>query len=348
MRPRISRSLHFVGSIPADSAEEAMRSMLSWGGPYVRSITDGEVGDQGRWIVNLVNGFAEHPDLTLVSKGEWSSYRDIPRLRVRRGHRLNPDRLDFRRDTDALAALPVFRALRAESQRDDLSLQVVIPGDLDLALFTFGPLGALRHRAIFRQVLAREIRHVHAEAGDDVIFQIEMPAELIFMCRTPGPLRGIMAGLLARGVTKLIQQTLTGTRFGLHLCLGDLNHENLGKPRTTRPLVQIANALTRQWPPGRPLEYLHAPLTGGTDPVPTEPAYYTPLHNLRLHPRTRFIAGLVQETSTTSQLRHALELTETAYGKSVDIAAGCGLARRTPEAAAANAKLTRMLCEDAP
>jgi hypothetical protein len=32
--------------------------------------------------------------------------------------------------------------------------------------------------------------------------------------------------------------------------------------------------LTRLWPAGRPLEYIHAPLAGGRDPVPVDPEFY--------------------------------------------------------------------------
>ncbi|MCW2945155.1 MAG: hypothetical protein JWR24_1872 [Actinoallomurus sp.] len=338
---------HFVGSVPADSTDQAMQSMLEWAGPHVRSVTDGEVGDRYHWVVNLVNSFADHPDFTLVREGDWSSFKNVPKFRVRRGHKLSADNLDFRHDTDALAALPRFRELRAELERDDLSFQVGIPGDLNLALFTFGPVGAFRYRAVFREVLGREMRRVHVEGGDDIIFQIEIPVELIFVCQMPGPLRAAMAGFLAGGVAKLVQEAPVGARFGLHLCLGDLNHENLGKLRDARPFVQMTNALVRRWPADRPLEYVHAPFTGGTDPAPTDPGFYEPLRNLRLDKGTRFIAGLVQETSSASELRRAVELADEAYGRPVDVAASCGLARRTPENAAANAELARQLCEDA-
>ncbi|GLY82430.1 hypothetical protein [Actinoallomurus iriomotensis] len=341
----MSRMCHFVGSIPAKTTEDAMRSMLDWAGPHVRSITDGEVGDRYHWIVNLINGFSEHPDLVLVRKGDWTSFDDTPKYRVRRGHTLTADALDLRHDTDALAALPAFRKLRAERGRDDLSFQVGIPGDLDLSLFTFGPAGAFQHRAVFREVLGREMRRVHAEAGDDVIFQIEVPVELIFVCRMPGPLRAAMAGFLAGGVARLAREAPAGARFGLHLCLGDLNHENLGKLSDARPFVQLANALVRRWPADRPLEYVHAPFTGGTDPAPTDRAFYAPLRDLKLGADTRFVAGLVQETSSESDLRHAVELADAAHGQPVDVAASCGLARRSPEDAAANAELARRLCE---
>lgn len=335
----MARMVHFVGSIPADNADQAMRAALEWAAPHLRTITDGETGDRHKWVVNIVDSFREHPDFKLVRQGEFSSFDDVPRLVVRRGHKLNPDRLEFGHDADALAALPRFRELRAERGLENLSFQVGIPGDLDLSLFTFGPLGAFRHRGVFRDVLAREIRRVHAAGGDDIVFQVEVPAELVFVCRMPGPLQPAMAAFLAGGVAKLAAQAPPGARFGVHLCLGDLNHEGLGKLKDARPFVTLGNALVRRWPADRPLEYLHAPFTSGAEGTPTNPGFYAPLSDLKLPEGTRFVAGLVQETSDIADLQRALQLTEQALGREVDLAAPCGLGRRTPEQAAANAKL---------
>jgi hypothetical protein len=52
---------------------------------------------------------------------------------------------------------------------------VGIPGDLDLALFTFGPSGPVRHCRPFTEALAATMYQIRRMFGDDVLFQIEVP-----------------------------------------------------------------------------------------------------------------------------------------------------------------------------
>jgi hypothetical protein len=64
---------------------------------------------------------------------------------------------------------------------------VGIPGDFDMALFTFGLTGPFLHRRPFTDATVREIEQIHAEACEDVVFQVEVPAELVFVAKLPPP-----------------------------------------------------------------------------------------------------------------------------------------------------------------
>ena len=154
------------------------------------------------------------------------------------------------------------------------------------------------------------------------------------MARMPRPLQPLMARALARGVAGLARRAPEGARFGVHLCLGDMNHRALGRMRDTAPLVHLANAIARAWPAGRPLEYVHAPFAAAQDPPPTAPGWYAPLERLRLPASTRFVAGLAHEDQDLADQRFLLDLVERCVGRTVDVSTSCGLGRRTPEAAA--------------
>jgi hypothetical protein len=177
------------------------------------------------------------------------------------------------------------------------------------------------------------VNTIHAEGGNEVLFQIEVPAELVFMTKAPGPLRPAMAGWLGGIVANLAAQSPAGSRFGVHLCLGDLGHQALGRLRDTGPLVLLANAIGSRWPDGRSLEYVHAPLAAGEDPPPADPAFYRPLRRLALPDGTRFVAGLLHEGRSVDELRPLLAEIESLLGRWVDVAAACGLGRRSPQAA---------------
>ncbi len=158
-------------------------------------------------------------------------------------------------------------------------------------MFTLGPVGALRHRRPFTEATLREIRGVAAITGPETHFQIEVPAELVLLAKAPAASRPLLATRLAKVVTGLAAATPGGTRFGVHLCLGDMSNRAYGKMTDVRPLVLPANAIQRGWPEGRPLEIIHAPFAAAEKPAATDPAFYQPLRDLVLPDKIRFAPG---------------------------------------------------------
>jgi len=331
------RSSHLVGSIPAADAEAAMRLAMSWLGPTLQTLPDGETGERRNWIHYIIEGFRDHPDLVLARDGDWSDYDRTPRFRVRAGRRLFGANLDFGHVPAAERSWPVFQRVRQQFGRPDLTFQVGVPGDLDLALFTLGPAAALRHRRAFTEATIAEVRRIHALCGEDVVFQVEVPAELTLLARLPLPAQPVAARLLAKGVTDLAVAAPHGARFGLHLCLGDLNHRPFGAMTDAAPVVRLANAVARRWPVDRRLQFVHAPFAAANQPPPLDPAFYAPLAGLRLPAGVRFIAGFVHEDRSLDQQRQIRALLDRHLGRPVDVAAACGLGRR--DAAAAEAIL---------
>jgi hypothetical protein len=326
------RGAHLVGSLPAPDARAAMEQSLERLGDRLRTLPDGETGERHHWIIHIIEGLRDHPDLELKRDGDWSDYDRVPTFRERKGHELRTETLDFGHVRAFEESYPVFRQLR--DGRPDVAFQAGVPGDFDMALFVLGPAGALRRKRPFTEATLREIAAIHAAAGSDVVFQIEVPVELVFVARMPPPLQPLAARALGRGIANLARRSPAGARFGVHLCLGDMNHRALGRLRDTAPLVRLANAIVVAWPDGRPLEYVHAPFAAAQDPPPTSPGWYAPLERLRLPPATRFIAGFAHEDQDIADQRFILELIERCLGRPVDVSTSCGLGRRTPEAAA--------------
>jgi hypothetical protein len=327
-----SRHIHLVGSYPAADTRQAMTIAAGVAGPYLRALADGEVGARRNWITHIVEGLREHPDVELRTDGNWSGYDDRPVFMVKRGHRLTSGSLDLGHAAAARESYEVFKKIRVEHRLDAVSFQVGIPGDLDLAFFAFGSAGAVRHRGTFRDALAREIEEITGWGGQDVLFQLEVPAELVMVASVPKPLRTAAAYLLVRGMVKQVSAAPPGTRFGVHLCVGDLNNKALKRLSTVAPAVSMVNALLRIWPRGRSLEYVHVPLAAGDQPPPLEPGFYQPLESLAALPRdTRFAAGLVHEAQEPGDQRKILRTVESVLSRTVDVSPACGLGRRSPQ-----------------
>lgn len=343
MRP----SAHLVGSLPGDTAETAMRTALERLGPHLRWLPDGETGPRRDWIVHVIDSFRAHPDLELRREGQWTDYDDIPVFRLRDGHTLSAASLELGYASWFEDSFPIFQRLRIEYDRPDLIFQVGVPSDLDMALFTFGPSGPFRHRAPFREATLAEITAIHRQAGDDVVFQIEMPAELVFAARMPPPAQPAMAAYLAHGITRLVAAAPEGARFGIHLCLGDMHHRALGRMSDVRPLVHLANAIDKRWPAGRRLEFVHAPLAAAAEPPPNRLAFYQPLTKLRLDPAVAFIAGFVHEQLSLDANRALHARLHELLHRPVGVATSCGLGRRERDAALETMDLTAALCAPA-
>ena len=128
---------HLVGSIPAADAGAAMRLAMDKLGPLLRTLPDGETGERRNWIIHLIESLRSQPDLELVKDGDWSDYDRVPRLRIRRGHRLYGATLDFGHVAAVEGSLPIFEQVRADSGRTDLAFQIGVPGDFDMAMWLF-------------------------------------------------------------------------------------------------------------------------------------------------------------------------------------------------------------------
>ena len=89
------RRAHLVGSLPGESAGEAMRLAVERLGDDLAYLPDGETGDRRNWVIPMIESLREHPDLDLAKDGDWSDYDKIPRLRVKPGHRLYGASLDL-------------------------------------------------------------------------------------------------------------------------------------------------------------------------------------------------------------------------------------------------------------
>lgn len=341
-----TRQAHLVGSLPGSNATEAMATALEILGPFLRSLPDGETGARRNWILSIVEKLRTHPDLELEREGDWSDYDKTPRFSVRRGHRLFGATLDLGHVAAVRETYPAFKEARMAAGRADVAFQQGVPSDLDLALFSLGPLGALRHRRAFTEATLAEVREIAALTGPDTLFQIEMPAELVLLARAPAAARPLLARLLARGTSRLAAGAPPGTRFAVHLCLGDMNNRAFGAMGDVAPLMLLANALIAMWPKDRPLVLVHAPFAAADHPAPSEPTFYAPLRGIRLPSEVRFAAGFVHEAQSMEDQLRIRTIIEERLGRPVVISSACGLGRRTGDAARVVMERTADLCAE--
>ncbi|MEV5835980.1 hypothetical protein [Nocardia sp. NPDC052112] len=325
-----SRGVHFVGSFPGTSTDDAMRAMLDAAGPRLRTLATGETRRYEFYIQPIIEDLVAQGALEVKKSGTWQSSRERTIHRVPQGRELTGDMMDLGYLAEAQEALPIFRDLRATRELPELTLQIGMPTDLTLAFIAMGISGVRAHRKAFRDATVRDIAAIHELVGTDGVLQLEATAEMVLMARTQPLHRRLDAALrLGAGIAALAESAPAGTRFGVHLCVGSMRNKSRVSMRDLRPFVELANSVVRQWPSDRPLTYLHGPFAAGDIPPSANPAFYAPLADLSLAEGTNFYAGFVHETPTVAEQVETLRMIENALGRPVDgVASSCGLGRR--------------------
>jgi hypothetical protein len=302
---------------------------------------DGEIGRT--WITSVIEEFRGHPDLEVLADGSWTSYTDRLEFVVRGGHVLDPATLDPGIARAARQSYPQLSALKAEGLvGEDVPFQVGISTDFALAMYTLtvarrpfnGPLregmsflAGLKYRKLFQAVLVREMATIMADTDGDVIFQLELPAELVMLSMLPPPLRQAAASAFVRSITGLVRAAPAGARFGIHMCMGDLNHQPLQMLRSLNAVVLLAMMLLKTWPEDHSLEFLHVPLATGAAPPVVSREFVQPLRRLVLPSSVRFFAGLGHEDQPLERQREVLRNVDDALGFEAGVAYFCGAGR---------------------
>ena len=94
---------HLVGSVPLPSADAVFRLVAGELGTRVRRIPDGETGPRADWIVWQYPVLSSRPQFE-VAPPTPSSYRALPRLRLRSGQDASELEFDSLGYADAAAA----------------------------------------------------------------------------------------------------------------------------------------------------------------------------------------------------------------------------------------------------
>jgi hypothetical protein len=326
-----TRTVHLVGSYPADDPLEAMRNMYEAVGSRLSTLPTGETDRSEMYVVPILGRLVNAGYLEVKKPGDWTSIKRRATYQIPPDKRLDDGVMTLGYREEAAKAWPVFYHLRQKHDRPDLALQVGMPTAFTLGCVALGLKQALRQHEAFSQAMLRDIRALRAMAGNgnQVVVQLEATAELVFMAKLQAVRGHAFANRafgLARRITDLAGRSPAGTRFGVHLCLGSLHNIPGATMRTLAPLVSLANSIVHHWPKGRTLEFIHGPLAAGEIPPSADPAYYAPLGQLALGD-VRFYAGLVNDTPKAAQ-QQALRMAEEALGHRLDgIASTCGLGR---------------------
>lgn len=121
--------------------------------------------------------------------GMTADYDHIQKLKPRRSPKELPAHISLGYDDFFRASCPIFKQLAAGRSPTGLKFQLGIPTGFAMGFAFASQIQWLRHTGAFNTILARQVNRALAEAGDDVIVQLELPPELYAAGLLPGPLR---------------------------------------------------------------------------------------------------------------------------------------------------------------
>ena len=333
--------VHLVGSIPAQTAEEAFRLAAEDLAEHVQRMPDGEVGERDYWIRWQYKkiGASEQLEASEVDP----VYVPVKPFRVVDGIS-TAEQISFPNLGYADAAVESFgvfsRLVEEGVIPESVRFQVGLPTPLSVALFYVAPDSRPLFEAAYERALFDEISEMRRHIpGNRLAIQWETVSEFALL---EGLMESHIAGDLEDEITdrvaRLVDQVPPDSEVGLHLCYGDSGHKHFCEPADAGYLARISHGVLAKV--RRPLAWIHMPVPRDRD----DDAYFEPLSGLDMPDETHLYLGLVHQTDGESGTARRIE-TAMRHVEDFGIATECGLGRREKDTIRAllaqHAKLSR-------
>ncbi|MDH3441759.1 MAG: hypothetical protein OEM63_13455 [Gammaproteobacteria bacterium] len=317
---------HLVGSIAANTAEEAFVLAMENMGDRLERLPDGEVGERDTWIrwQHARIGASEQLEIAKVD----NVYVPVRPYRFVDGTE-SADEITFPNLGYADAAIESYavfsRLVDGGTIPGKLRFQAGLPTPLSVALFYVEPnsrtlFEKAYERALFAEI-ARMLEHIPAEK---LAIQWETVSEFALL---EGLMQSHIDGDLMDEITSrvagLVNGMPGGVEVGIHLCYGDSGHKHFCEPTDAGFLARVSAGVLDK--ATRPIGWIHMPVPKERD----DTDYFAPLAALDLPETTRLYLGLVHHTGGregTERRVQAASRVVSGFG----VATECGLGRRDP------------------
>jgi hypothetical protein len=331
MTRRVNSQLLLVGSLPADSTDEAFRAGAELFGDLVFALPDGETGPRAAWV-GYERERLTRPNPEVVVLEETESPTGIPRHAYETpvfGIRDGATALRFDswpRIDDAIASYSRFRELRNEGTIPaGLRFQIGLPfpeSAMNAFKADFASDYPVAERA-YEELVARELERLLAEVpSEDLAIQWDCAYET-------QDIEGVLAWTdeggwerFAGPVTRLTRLIPDEVLVGYHLCYGTFPEWPMYEARDYGVLVRMANFAVAN--SGRSVDWLH--LAGPRYLRSEDRSFFRPLVDLEPGDARVFL-GIVLPVDGVSGLRRR-HATASRYIDDFGVAMYCGFGRQ--------------------
>lgn len=319
----VGTSVHLVGSIPLESADDVFKLISAKLRSCCHRIPDGETGDRRNWI-GWQLGVFERQEALVQQREKDRDYQLHPPFAFAPGKGAKD--LDFKDLGFARNALNSFPKFLEMQQRGEFSEKarflVAVPTP-------FAPVYSFTAYACQREILpvyeAAILAEIDAIADaiphDKLAIQWDVATEMSIFENVYAvdfdDEWDVLMGQLARLGAAIPEQI----DLGYHLCYGSMNNRHWKEPDDLGMCVRVSNELDTVL--SRLINFLHMPI-----PIDrSDSAYFAPLDDLRLHAGSEIFLGLVHDQDTDAGNRARIDAAHT-HLQNFGIATECGLGRR--------------------
>jgi hypothetical protein len=323
-------SIHLVGSIGLDSAQEVFSTVGRSFGRRLKRIPDGEPGPRRLWVSFQYPFLRSSPFLRPDPSGAVRKTSGFPLLCLAEG--VEPDEVRFGELGYAREARTSYQDFCAAREKGDIApgvrFQVCLPTPMGViyAFCTERDIAAIERA--YESAVIREVEEIcRAIPHQDLCIQWDFCHEMIIWDGQPHDMlprvNASPAEIVAR-IARICAPIPDDVELGFHLCYGDFGARHFIEPRDAAKMVEVMNAIAGAVTHGIAYFHLPVPITRMDDD------FYRPLSALKLSPKTEIYLGLVHGKDGPEGTRRRIEVARK-YVKSFGIATECGMARaRTP------------------
>lgn len=314
---------HLVGSINAESAEDAMARAALTLGAYLRRLPDGETGERLGWIGWQIGPLTAAGFTPVEATGR---YRDeaLPQFAAPDGT-IEFGRLGYA--DAALASWATFSRLQEQGViPPHVRFQVSLPTPQAVVSAWVRLEDRERSLEAYRAALFLELYEILAGIPHErLAVQWDVAVEIGILdgpFEDPSDFETIVGrlGLLGAHVPEPVE-------LGYHLCYGDYGHEHFRQPDSLELCVALADRLFAEV--RRPITWIHMPVPRHV----TSADYFTPLHGYRPKAGTELYLGIVYDRAGIETSRKLADLAQAALraGQTFGVATECGMGRTPAE-----------------
>jgi methionine synthase II (cobalamin-independent) len=322
----LPESVHLVGSIGLDSAQEVFRTVGKAFGRRLKRIPDGEPGPRRLWVSFQYPLLRSSPFLRPDPSGAVRKTSGFPLLCLAEGVAASEVRfgeLGYARE--ARTSYQDFCAARANGEiPENVRFQVCLPTPMGViyAFCTSRDIGAIE--AAYEAAMIREVEEICRHIPhDDLCIQWDFCHEMILWDGQPQdmfPTINASERQMTDRIARICAPIPDRVELGFHLCYGDFGARHFIEPVDTTKMVEVMNAITGAV--AHPIAYFHLPVPMSRN----DDAFFKPLQELRLSHETEIYLGLVHGADSPDGTRRRIDVARK-YIKDFGVATECGMAR---------------------
>lgn len=320
------KTIHLVGSVGLDSAQEVFRTVGLKFGDRLKRVPDGEPGPRRLWVSFQYPLLRSSPFLRPDPSGAVRVTSGFPLLCLSDG--VSADEIRFGELGYAREARASYLDFCEARSRGDIPasarFQVCLPTPMGV-IYAFCTARDIEQiEPAYEAAFIREVQELcRSIPSQDLCIQWDFCHEMIIWDGQPQqmfPLKNTSPSEIMARMIRICGPIPREVELGFHICYGDFGAKHFIEPVDSSRMVEVVNAISDVV--AHPIAYFHLPV-----PISrTDDAFYAPLTNIRISSSTEVFLGLLHIKDGKAGAKQRIEAARK-YLPEFGVGTECGIAR---------------------